>query len=403
MKILLLILFVLLFVKSFSQIKMSGQVMQLGGEAIPGVNVFLKDTYDGASTDAQGYFEFETEMQGAQLLIAKFIGYKEFAQEIEIQNKDFVFTIQLIEEINELQAVTITAGAFAASDASRRTIFRAIDIATTAGATADIAGALNTLPGTQKVGESGRLFVRGGDGNETRTFIDGLVVLDAYRPSAPNTPSRGRFLPFMFKGTSFSTGGYSAEYGQALSSALVLDSKDKGEFTRTDFGILSVGGDVGHTQVWDRGSVGGKVQYTNLRPYVGLISQEVDWENAPVSLEASAAFRQEVGKNGFFKFYGNFNHAKFSLYQHSIDDYNQKTRYDLTNKYQYVNGIYKTSLNTNWSALGGISFTCIDEKTLLGDNLIDELQKGLHVKTVVQGSITDHVELKSGVEIISRT
>ena len=32
-------------------------------------------------------------------------------------------------------------------------------------------------------------------------------------------------------------------------------------------------------------------------------------------------------------------------------------------------GFYKTSLNTNWSAQGGISFTCIDEKTLLGDNV----------------------------------
>src|SRR6185436_1392463 len=119
-------------------------------------------------------------------------------------------------------------------------------------------GALNTLPGTQKVGESGRLFVRGGDGNETRTFIDGMLVLDAYGPSAPNTPSRGRFLPFMFKGTSFSTGGYSAEYGQALSSALVLDTKDITEATRTDLGFLSVGADVAHTQVWDRSSLSGK-------------------------------------------------------------------------------------------------------------------------------------------------
>ena len=84
----------------------------------------------------------------------------------------------LQEEINELDAVTITAGSFTAGDASRRTVFRPLDIATTAGATADIAGALNTLPGTQKVGETGRLFVRGGDGSETRTFIDGLVVLD---------------------------------------------------------------------------------------------------------------------------------------------------------------------------------------------------------------------------------
>ncbi len=403
MKILLALLITLLSLQSFAQVKISGRVVESGGDAIPGVNVFLADTYDGASTDANGYFEFETQERGKRILEARFVGYKEFIQEIEIQNENFEFTIKLIETINELQAVTITAGAFTASDVARRTVFRALDIATTAGATADIAGALNTLPGTQKVGESGRLFVRGGDGNETRTFIDGLVVLDAYKPSAPNTPSRGRFLPFMFKGTSFSTGGYSAEYGQALSSALVLDSKDKGELTRTDFGILSVGGDVGHTQVWDHGSIGGKVQYTNLRPYVGLINQEVDWEDAPVSLEASTAFRQEVGTHGLFKFYGNFNHSNFSLYQHSIDDYDQKTRYDLTNKYQYLNGFYKTSLNTNWSAQGGISFTSIDDKTFLGDNLIDELQKGLHIKTVVEGSLTDNLELKSGVEIISRT
>lgn len=122
------------------------------------------------------------------------------------------------------------------------------------------------------------MFVRGGEGNETKTFIDGMVVLDAYGVAAPNTPSRGRFLPFMFKGTSFSTGGYSAEYGQALSSVLALDSKDKQEMTRTDFGILSVGGDVSHTQVWDRASLAGKIQYTNIRPYYNLIRQEIDWK-----------------------------------------------------------------------------------------------------------------------------
>lgn len=403
MKILVGTLFTLLTLQNFAQVKISGRVVLTGGEGLPGVNVFLADTYDGTSTDVEGHFEFETKEQGTQLLTARFVGYKEFTQVIEIKNTNLSFTIRLIEVINELQAVTITAGSFTASDASRRTILRALDIATTAGATADIAGALNTLPGTQKVGESGRLFVRGGDGNEARTFIDGLVVLDAYRPSAPNTPSRGRFLPFMFKGTSFSTGGYSAEYGQALSSALVLDSKDKGDLTRTDFGILSVGGDVGHTQVWDRGSIGGKVQYTNLQPYVGLINQEVDWENAPKSLEANTAFRQEVGKNGLLKLYGNFNHANFSLYQHSIDDYNKKARYDLTNKYQYVNAFYKSVLNSNWSAQGGISFTCIEDKTLLETDRIDEIQKGLHVKAVIEGSLSDHVELKSGLEVIDRT
>jgi outer membrane cobalamin receptor len=204
----------------------------------------------------------------------------------------------------------------------------------------------------------------------------------------------------MFKGTSFSTGGYSAEYGQALSSALVLDSKDKGELTRTDFGILSVGGDVGHTQVWERGSIGGKVQYTNLRPYIGLISQEIDWSEAPVSLEGSAAFRQEVGENGLLKVYGNFNRSNFSLDRHDIDDYNNKERYNLTNNYRYLNGFYKNNLNDNWLIRGGVSYTYLQNEVQHGHGTMDHFQSGIHVKTVVEGSLTDHIELKAGAEIL---
>jgi hypothetical protein len=207
----------------------------------------------------------------------------------------------------------------------------------------------------------------------------------------------------MFKGTSFSTGGYSAEYGQALSSALVLDSKDKAELTRTDFGILSVGGDVGHTQVWERGSAGGKVQYTNIRPYTGLIRQETDWKKTPVSLEVNTAFRHDVGKNGLLKFYGKFSDSNFSLYQHKIDDENIKQLYDLNNKYRYLNGFYSSIINKNWSLRGGVSYTYLGNKTGIENNHIDELQKGLHVKTVIEGSLTDHLEIKSGIEILDHT
>lgn len=141
----------------------------------------LVGTYDGASTDTNGAFQFISTEQGRHIVIIRFVGYKEFNQELQLAGKPLAIEVVLKEAINELEVVTITAGSFSASDEKRRTIFKAIDIATTAGATADIAGALNTLPGTQKVGEEGRLFVRGGDGNEARTFIDGLLVMDAYR------------------------------------------------------------------------------------------------------------------------------------------------------------------------------------------------------------------------------
>src|SRR5687768_6415189 len=337
MKTLVTLFFLTTALQGSGQIKISGRISDERGEVIPGANVFLEDTYDGASSNVAGRFEFVTHEQGKRILVVKFVGYKDFSKEIQILHQDFVLDVILKETINELQAVTISAGAFTASEASRRTIFRALDIATTAGATADIAGALNTLPGTQKVGESGRLFVRGGDGNEARTFIDGMVVMDAYGPAAPNAPSRGRFLPFMFKGTSFSTGGYSAEYGQALSSALILTSRDREETRRTDIGLLSVGADVAHTEVWNRSSATAKVQYTNLRPYTGLISQRIDWIDAPASIEGVGVYRTNVGKDGILKFYQNFNRSNFSLSHHDIADESIKTRFEQTNTYSYSN------------------------------------------------------------------
>lgn len=398
MKAIYTLLLVLIGIFSFGQVTITGTVTDEKGKAVPGANISLEGTYDGTSTSADGTFKFQTSESGLQVLTTSFVGYKSFVQSIDLDNGSIQITIVLKEEINQLEAVVISAGSFTAGEEKRRTILKDVDIATTAGATADIAGALNTLPGTQKVGESGRLFVRGGDGSETRTFIDGMMVLNAYSPSAPNTPSRGRFMPFMFKGTSFSTGGYSAEYGQALSSALVLNSKDKAELNQTDFGIMSVGGDVAHTQVWDRASVSGKIQYTNIRPYFGLINQEIDWKVPPASVEGSTAFRQQIGEHGIFKFYGNANHSNYSLYQHDIIDPSQKTQFELTNDYGYGNATFIQSLNRNWVARGGFSYNLNKNEVLIDGNPLEEIETGSHSKVVFENSLSDRVEMKFGIE-----
>lgn len=403
MRTTLTLILTFIFAGAFAQTSISGKVTDDKGEPIPGANVVVRGSYDGASTAVDGTFSFSTEEKGSQFIDVTFVGYKALQKSIELTGKALVLQIELKEEINQLDAVVISAGSFTAGEEKRRTILKAVDIATTAGATADIAGALNTLPGTQKVGESGRLFVRGGDGREARTFIDGMAVLDAYGPAAPNMPSRGRFLPFMFKGTSFSTGGYSAEYGQALSSALVLNSKDKAEINQTDIGLLSVGTDVAQTIGGDRSSWTGKVQYTNIKPYFGLISQRVDWHSAPVSLQGSTAYRHQIGKDGMLKFFGNFNRSNLAMFNHDIAVPDNKQLYDLTNKYGYGNASYQQPLNDNWNVRGGLSYT-YNENALKLDGLpMGETEKGVHAKAVLENSLTDEVEIRFGSEAIVRT
>jgi hypothetical protein len=207
----------------------------------------------------------------------------------------------------------------------------------------------------------------------------------------------------MFKGTSFSTGGYSAEYGQALSSALVLDSKDTESITRTDIGLLSVGADVAHTQVWNKASLAGKIQYTNIRPYFGLINQEIEWDKAPLSYEGSAAFRQQVGKTGLLKVFGNFNQSDFSLFEKDILDENQRTRFQLNNGYRYINTAYKQAISKNWNMRSGTSFTHIKNDIGIGEIKVDEVDKGIHTKWVAEGSLSDAAEMVLGAEWINHS
>ncbi|HMI07091.1 MAG TPA: carboxypeptidase-like regulatory domain-containing protein, partial [Flavobacterium sp.] len=206
------IIILLCFSGVFSQNTVSGKVTDNKGNPVPGANVFLEGTYDGASSDAEGNFSFTTETTGNQMLVVSFLIYETSKTLIDVANFKGQ-TVKLRESVNSLDAVIVTAGTFEAGDKARVSVLKPLDIVTTAGSAGDIVAALQTLPGTQTVGESGRLFVRGGEADETQTFVDGIRVAQPYGSTTNNLPTRGRFSPFLFSGISFSTGGYSAEYG----------------------------------------------------------------------------------------------------------------------------------------------------------------------------------------------
>jgi hypothetical protein len=382
-----------------AQLELKGRVTDNSGEPLLGVNVYLKGTYDGATTDIEGKFSFSAEPADSLTLVVSYIGFHE--KEILI-NDQREFNIELKESINQLNAVVITAGSFDASDESKRVVLKSLDIVTTAGATADIPGALNTLPGTQTVGETGRLFVRGGEGRETKTYIDGMIVHNEYSPSAPNTPGRSRFSPFMFKGMSFSTGGYSAEYGQALSSALILQSKDIAAQERTDFSIMTVGADISHTSVWDKSSFAGKVQYTNLTPYFELVRQNISWEQAPVDYNGNFAYRLETSKTGLLKFYTNISSSSMDLYESDIANPELQLPVKVTNDYFYFNTSYRELLSEKWGIKTGLSLTESKDFASRDQESKEEDISGKHGKLVFDYTHSDRINLKFGGEVLNR-
>jgi hypothetical protein len=342
-----------------SQVKISGRVLDGKKKPVSGVSISIKDSYDGATTDSAGNFNFTTTEKGNHIITASSIGYRPAEVEINISTEPLVMEILLKDEINELKAVVISAGTFEASDRKKGTVLSPIDIVTTASGNADVVGALKSLPGAQQVGESEGLFVRGGTATETKTFIDGTLVNNFFYSSVPNIAQRGRFSPFIFKGTVFSTGGYSALYGQALSSALILESIDIPEQTSANLGVTIIGlsGGYQHLSKDKRSSVGINYNYTDLRPAFALIKQRQEYEQVPVFHSADANFRIRTSKNGIIKYYGTFSTNQLKFYTPSLDTLGYKDGFAIKNLNTYHNLFWRESLGKGWKMQVGLSYT----------------------------------------------
>ncbi len=341
------------------QVTIKGQVKDNKSKPLAGISIAIKDSYDGATTDSLGNFSFSTTEKGEQLLTATAIGYKSFEQKIKLDGAPIDLNIVIKEEITELRAVVISAGTFEASDRKRAgVVLDPIDVVTTASANGDITGALKTLPGAQQVGESEGLFVRGGTAAETKTFIDGTLVNNFFFSSVPNIAQFGRFSPFLFKGTVFSTGGYSALYGQALSSALILESIDLPEQSSASIGITVLGGNAGYQQLSKdkKSSWGANYSYTDLGLAFGIIKQKQDYSRAPVYHNGDANFRIKTSKTGILKYYGYFSTSKLGFTTNSIDTIGYLDKFAIGNTNMYHNLAWKESFG-RWKLNTGISYT----------------------------------------------
>ena len=396
MKSILTLLIVLTSLISFGQTEIKGQIIDEQGMPFSGANVFVIGTYDGTTSDEKGNFSFTTTASGNQKLQISFLSYETIIYDFVVETfQSKVFTIK--ESLNTLNAVEVTAGTFKAGDNSKATALKPLDIVTTAGSAGNIISALETLPGTQTVGENGRLFVRGGEADETQTYVDGIRVGQPYGASANNVPTRGRFSPFLFSGITFSTGGYSAEFGDALSSVLLLNTIDEPTQNQTDISIMTVGVGLGKTKKWEKSSFTFNTSYINLAPYQLVVPQNLDWNKPYETLAGESVFRYKF-KNGILKVYGAFDYSTFDLNQKDVN-FDEKVRFDLQNNNFYFNTSYKGYLNDNLQLQTGFSYGYAQNKIGISADKVANNERTLHTKFKLRNSFSNRFKLSVGADL----
>ena len=358
---------------STAQTQISGKVTDQKGEPLPFANISLEGTYDGASADIEGNFSFSTDESGAHQLSATMIGYISFKQEVNFQGQPIEINIELEESINSLNAVVVTAGMFEASDEKKMVMMKPMDIVTTAGAGADITSVMQLLPGANRVGEQEGLFVRGGSAQETKTVIDGMIVQNPFFSSTPDVPQRGRFNPFMFKGTAFSTGGYSAQYGQALSSVLLLNTMDKqGENSNFNMGLNMAGINASYTH---KGWLTATAGYNNLAPIFGLTKTNLNFVTIPKGFGGSLTINENF-KNNSVKVYSTYTDGRSGINLPSYDNENSTYLFSNRNLNSFTNASYRSSwADGTWVMMAGASYSHNQDKLKINQLAADRFDQ----------------------------
>ena len=395
MKPLITITILFISIISFSQTTISGKIIDIKNNPIANANVYLEGTYDGITTGVLGEFSFSSSSTGNQTLVVSVLTFETIKIPISITKYQYQ-SIVLKQNTTQLNEVIITAGTLEAGAKSRVSVLKPLDILTTAGNPGDIVSALQTLPGTQVVGESGRLFVRGGEANETQTFIDGIRVAQPYLQTANNVPTRSTFSPLLFKGTTFSTGGYSAEYGEALSSILVMNTIDFPDLEKTEISLMTVGLGVGNTQKWNKNSFSINANYINLQPYQSLMPDNINWIKPYESIGGESVFRHSF-ERGILKIYASFAAATFDLEQEDIN-FPNKLRNINTNTNFYINSSYKGRFANNWKVFAGLSYGYFNNEGSYDVTAYEASENAIHSKLTITKPISDAVKTSFGAD-----
>lgn len=298
--------FLFAFSAVLSQATLKGTIKDEAGKPIEFTNIYIKHTMLGATTAADGSFEFQIPNLKHDTLVASYIGYKEVMVKIPNDGKTLKrFELALKEDIKREDIVTITASAYVTDVDKRVVVAKPLDVVTTPGAAADINRFFQTLPGVTSVDEGAGLFVRGGNVQETVMEIDGATILHPYKFESPSGGFFGTISPFLTKGSAFFTGALSAEYGNVLSGMVDMQSTGLVEANAYNVGIglAALSARVDQVVLRDEMSFSMSGNYSDTEAMMTLNNHRTDFPKFPRNYDINMNMNMRLGKKHTAKFF----------------------------------------------------------------------------------------------------
>jgi hypothetical protein len=193
---------------------------------LPFAAIELLETKQGFSSDVNGTFQFKFNVPELKIRISM-VGYK--TEEKLITQFDTSIVIYLTPKEFFLQAVTIYS-----ENKSKENINQVSNLSLKSDVIKSLSTTFNdvfktmqTLPGISVNNEmSAKFNVRGGNFDENLVLVNGTQVYEPFHIKEATNASVGIFNVDLMRKVDLITGGFTAEYGDKMSSVLKIDYRE---------------------------------------------------------------------------------------------------------------------------------------------------------------------------------
>ncbi len=247
-----------------------------------------------AVTDPAGRFALRVPAGAAEVVVVA-PGFFPLATTLDVAAADVTAAeLSLARDAGFATSVAVVGSAPTAAPAAETVA--PVQVLRTPGALDNVFRTLQTLPGVAATQEfSSRLSVRGGSPDQNLTMMDGVEVHDPYRLFGLTSA----FNPEIIQRFELATGGFSAKYGDRLSSLLVVENRDgrsgqgmmngSASLSITDANVVLEGG-------LPKGAKGSWL-VTGRRTYYDLIAERITDQDFPAfqDLQARGSWAPSAG------------------------------------------------------------------------------------------------------------
>ena len=214
---------------AFSQVKITGKVVDNVGQPIEFATIRILGTAIGTNTDTKGMYEMTVPSADTVMVEFTCLGYATVTRQLIKPEGTVTINPKLYEKTLELGEVQIT------EYKKQTTGMQGIDVdalrRTPDASGGSVEAVLTTMAGVSSKNEmSSQYMVRGGSYDENSVYINGIEV---YRPqliSSGQQEGLSIINPDMVRKVEFSTGGFSAAYGDRMSSVLDITYREPEAF-----------------------------------------------------------------------------------------------------------------------------------------------------------------------------